>query len=232
MERDYFKDRPETVQYNKNLYKGGVVFICLKKMQPKAKEISDLTLTRITANLTSQYQHPRGQKVRGDFIETDKYGNKLFVEVPEEVVGRCTYIMDDNLWSFDTSEGKKFLIYNNKKGKLDMLPYDKIKGFMKIYCILKAKRASFKIPLCRYVYFNNIENAQNFIDKLSISQCTYQQDRIFMLLNGNMIYEDDFTMFIDDKKIVNPREMYYYVDSICNGILPLEAEDFVLEKII
>ena len=100
MERDHFKDRPESVQYNKNLYKGEYVFICLKDMQKRAKEIKDLTLTQITANLTSQWQHPRGQKIKGNRVIMDKYGNRIFGET-EEVVGRCTYIVDDNLWSLD-----------------------------------------------------------------------------------------------------------------------------------
>jgi len=232
MEKDYFKDRPESVQYNSKIYKGSAVFICLKKMQPYAKEISDLTLTNVTANLTSAWQHPRGQKIKGYEIETDKYGNKIYKDDYNEVVGRCTYIMDDNLWSFDTTEGKKFLKHNSKTGKLSIVPYDKLKGAMKIYCVLKHDRACFKMPLCKYMYFEKIEQAQSFIDELNIYNIYYYNDNIYMAVDENMIYEDKFEMYIDGKKIVNPREMYYYVDSVCNGKLPLELENFMLEKIL
>lgn len=230
MERDHFKDRPESVQYNSKIYRGAYVFICLKEMQPKAKVISDLTLTKVTANLTTQWQHPRGQKIRGDYIEMDKYGNRLLKDVYEEVVGRCTYIVDDNLWSMDTSEGKKFLVYENNR--LIIKPYTELKNYMKLYCIFRNKKASFKLPICRFVYFKNIESAQNFIDNLIVENMYYQNDIINFSVNGNMVFEDSYEMFLDNKKITNLREMYYYVDSISNGKLPMELEGYELEKII
>lgn len=232
MERDYFKDRPETVQYNNKIYRGAPVFICLKAMQPKAKVISDLTLTRVTANLTTQWQHPRGQKVRGDMIEMDKYGNMLLKDSYEEVVGRCTYIVDDNLWSFDTTEGKKYLIYNPKRDMLDMRPYEIIKGSMKLYAIFKYKKAAFKIPVCRFSYFKDIEKAQEFIDRLYVEDAAFYNDRITFYLNGNLVFEDTIEMFLDGKKIINKREMYYYIDAVSNGKLPLELEEYSLEKIM
>lgn len=233
MERDYFKDRPETVQYNKNLYRGENVFICLKKMQPYAKEISDLTLTKITANLTKQYQHPRGQKIKGDKVELDKYGNKILADEYEEVVGRCTYILDDNGWSFDTKEGKKFLIYNNKKDKLEMLPYSLLKGYMKIFVLLRANNACFKIPICKFVYFNDMIIAQNFLDNLVFSDIVYNGNQITMTLNNTRIYEDDFKMYLNDKQIFDDKEMFDYLTLLYgNKDVPLEIENFILEKIL
>lgn len=232
MERDYFKDRPESVQYNSKIYKGAYVFICLKEMQPKAKVISDLTLTKVTANLTTQWQHPRGQKIRGYRIDMDVYGNKIKKDSYEEVVGRCTYIVDDNLWSIDTAECKKFLMFNNKSKKLDLIPYESLKGYMKLYFIFKKGKASFKIPVCRFSYFKDVESAQKFIDELSIDNIYYCDDTINFSINGITVYEDLFEMYLNGKLIHNPREMYYYVDSVSNGKLKLEIDGCALEKIL
>lgn len=232
MERDYFKDRPESVQYNRNIYKGAYVFICLKDMQKHAKVISDLTLARVTANLTTQWQHPRGQKIRGDFVPLDKFGNRVYEEIQKDVVGRCTYILDENLWSFDTSEGKKFLKYDKNRDKLTISVYEQVKDNLKLYCLLKYGKACFKMPLCRFMYFKDITDAQEFIDNIIITACTYKNDRIYFSLNGTIVYENTFDMFLDGEKIFNPREMYYYVDSVSNGELSLELDSFTLERII
>lgn len=234
MEKDYFKDRPEEIKYNKNLYKGRNVFICLKKMQPYAKEIADLTLTKITANLTSQQFHPRGQKIKGERIDTDIYGNKLYKEEYEEVVGRCTYIVDDNGWSLDTLEGKKFLIYNNQKKKLDMLPYELLKGYMKIYVILSAGDILFKIPICRYIYFKEINKVESFIENLKIENAVLSGNLITMRLNGVHIFEDDIVMMINNKVSQNKDVAYEY---LCNKFnkknnFELEVSEFVIEKIL
>lgn len=62
MEKDYFKDRTvETTQINK-IKEGDYVYICLKAMQPYAKEIDDLTFGKVTKILT-KHNHPRGIKV-------------------------------------------------------------------------------------------------------------------------------------------------------------------------
>lgn len=234
MEKDYFKDRPEEIKYNKNLYKGRNVFICLKKMQPYAKEISDLTLTRITANLTSQYFHPRGQKIKGEKIDTDIYGNKLYKDEFEEVVGRCTYIVDDNGWSIDTLEGKKFLIYNSKKSKLDMLPYSLLKNYMKIFLVLKARNVSFKVPICRYTYFDDIEKLESFVSKLVIDNAKLSGDIIYMELNGTLIFENDFLMMINNKVCNDRGEIFRYLESTYNKAnnFDLEVSEFVIEKIL
>lgn len=234
MEREYFKDRPESVQFNKNLYKGEIVFICLKKMQPYAKEISDLTMTKITANLTSQYQHPRGQKIKGEKIELDRYGNKIYIDEPEEVVGRCTYIVDDNCWSMDTNEGKKFLIYNNKKGKIDLLPYGLLKGYMKIFVTLKFGRLLLKMPFCRFTYFNDIDVATNFINGLVIKDIKYDNGKIIANFDNNSIYEDDFERYLDGKRVLD-QDIYEYISIINNnkiGMCKLEIEEFSLEKLL
>ena len=242
MEREYFRDRPELVQFNKNIGKGHLVYIWLKKMQPFAKEISDLTLTKVTANLTTQYQHPRGQKIRGEKQELDKFGNKLYQEQYEEVVGRCTYLLDDNEWSFDTTEGKKLLIYNSNKGKLDVLPHEQLKGFLKIYILLKRGRVSFKIPFCKFTYFKDVSIAQSFIDKIVLEEIEYNNSKIKMKFNGIHIFEDKIEFFLDNERTTDEQEVFDY---LCytqqsknnttikdNKIFELEVENFLLEKIL
>lgn len=227
MERDHFKDRPESVQYNKNLYKGEYVFICLKDMQKRAKEIKDLTLTQITANLTSQWQHPRGQKIKGNRVIMDKYGNRIFGET-EEVVGRCTYIVDDNLWSFDTSEGKKMLEYNGSK--LVITPEAAIKGRIKIFAMLGYKRASIKIPLFRFMYFNDVNNVQDFINEIEFGKIMYD-GVVHMQIDGRHIFEDDMQFFFDNKES-DVDYIFQYMDALEMKTMPLEINDFILERIL
>ena len=65
----------------------------------------------------------------------------------------------NNMWSFDTSEGKKMLEYNGSK--LVITPETAIKGRIKIFAMLRYKRASIKIPLFRFMYFNDVNNVQD-----------------------------------------------------------------------
>lgn len=240
IEREFFKDRPETVQFNENLYKGRVVFICLKKMQPFAKNISDLTLTRITQNLTKQYKHPRGQKIRGEKIELDKFGNMLVVNDFEEVVGRCTYILDDNGWSLDTNEGKKVLIYNNKKDELDLISVEKLTGFLKIYVLLSAGKVSFKIPFCKFTYFRDDDIARNFLDKTVLTNAIFKNDKIIMNFNGTNIYEDNIELFFDNVPSYEKNELLDYLrytqkartTAFNEEFFELELKSFFLEKIL
>lgn len=231
MEKDYFKDRPESIKYNKNLYKGCIAFICLKKMQPFAKEISDLTLIEVTENLTKQYEHPRGQKVKGYLIKTDKYGNKIYEEEKEEVVGRCTYILDDNEWSLDTKDCKKFLIYNNRKNSIDILNYDLLKNFLKIYAVFELGKILFKVPICKYIYFNDIEKAENFLERLILEETQLLQNgTIVTKLNGILIYENNYELFVNNEKstISELTNILGYNISFQELIL----KNYVLEKIL
>ena len=86
MEKDHFKDRPIESTLLEKVQPGTKVMICQKAMQKYAEEIGDLDTIIVSRNLTSQKQHPRGQKVEGYNVITGMYKK-----------GRVVYIMDDNL---------------------------------------------------------------------------------------------------------------------------------------
>jgi uncharacterized protein YwbE len=86
MEKDHFKDRPIESTLLEKVQPGTKVMICQKAMQKYAEEIGDLDTIIVSRNLTSQKQHPRGQKVEGYDVITGMYKK-----------GRVVYIMDDNL---------------------------------------------------------------------------------------------------------------------------------------
>ena len=84
MEKDYFKDRTkESTSYNA-IRIGSNVFICTKEKQRTAKTIDDLYLVKVTAHLTKQAIHPRGQKIRGVDVVTGK-----------SLVGRVIYLAEN-----------------------------------------------------------------------------------------------------------------------------------------
>ena len=64
MEKDYFKDRTKESTSYQAVKIGSYVFICTKDKQRTAKTIHDLRLVKVTAHLTKQAIHPRGQKSR------------------------------------------------------------------------------------------------------------------------------------------------------------------------
>lgn len=231
MEREYFRDRPESIKYNKYIYRGCVAFICLKKMQPYAKEISDLSLIEVTQNLTKQPEHPRGQKVKGNLINTDKYGNKIYIEDKEEVVGRCTYLLDENEWSLDTKDGKKVLIYNSNKKNIDIVGYELLKEFIKIYAILELGNITFKIPICRYAYFKTIREAREFLDKIVLERAFLIHAGVIMAnLNNKVIYEDKYEVFINNERS-SINEVVNLLGYEMN-VSELTLRKYILEKIL
>ena len=86
MEKDHFQDRPMESTLLSEVQPGTKVIICQKAMQKYAEEIGDLDIIIVSRNLTSQKQHPRGQKVEGYDVVTGMYKK-----------GRVVYIMKDNL---------------------------------------------------------------------------------------------------------------------------------------
>lgn len=86
MEKDYFKDRPIESTLLKAVQPGTKVMICQKMMQKYAEELGDLDTIIVSRNLTSQPQHPRGQKVEGYDVVTGLYKK-----------GRVVYILKDNM---------------------------------------------------------------------------------------------------------------------------------------
>lgn len=110
MEKDYFRDRPVLVQQHAQIAPGDQVFICLKENQPCAKTLDDLTLVTVTAHLTSQAVHPRGQKVCGIEKIWDEADGRWKMVVQK---GRVTYKVLDG-WKVPTSEGIKYLCKTGK----------------------------------------------------------------------------------------------------------------------
>ena len=105
MEKEHFKDRPEqsrkliSIEYCMK-YKIPVL-ICIKPMQPSAKDLSDLTMGYITKILT-KHDHPRGIKC----IVSQPSNGLLFT-------GRVVYIVKDG-WIL-TDDGWKRPNDVNKK---------------------------------------------------------------------------------------------------------------------
>ena len=86
MEKDHFQDRPIESTLRSEVPPGTKVMICQKMMQKYAEELGDLDTIIVSRNLTSQKQHPRGQKVEGYDAVTGTYKK-----------GRVVYIMRDDL---------------------------------------------------------------------------------------------------------------------------------------
>lgn len=99
MEKDNFKDRPIEITEVDKIKVGMEVYICLKAMQPFAKDMDDLS-RGVVIELLTRHNHPRGIKVR---IRQDN---------GFEMVGRCTYIVQDGL--ILTKDGLKDLKDVNK----------------------------------------------------------------------------------------------------------------------
>ena len=84
MEKDYFKDRTKESTSYQAVQIGSYVFICTKDKQRTAKTIHDLRLVKVTAHLTKQTMHPRGQKIKGVDAATG-----------ETLVGRVVYLTEN-----------------------------------------------------------------------------------------------------------------------------------------
>ncbi|MBS7009256.1 hypothetical protein [Anaerostipes sp.] len=84
MEKDYFKDRTKESTSYQAVRVGSYVYICTKDKQRTAKTIHDLRLVKVTAHLTKQSIHPRGQKIKGVETATGK-----------TLVGRVVYLTEN-----------------------------------------------------------------------------------------------------------------------------------------
>lgn len=92
MEKDHFKDRTRETTQIAAIHIGDFAYICEKKAQVYAKELSDLTAIKITQILT-KYDHPRGIKVKGTVYEAVEKGYK---QTNREAVGRIVYLAEEN----------------------------------------------------------------------------------------------------------------------------------------
>lgn len=84
MEKDYFLDRPKDVTMIDKIKVGTQAYICIKAMQDIATELDHLQKGVVTKVLTKK-NHPRGIKV------------EICMENGTNMVGRCIYIIKDNL---------------------------------------------------------------------------------------------------------------------------------------
>lgn len=173
MEKDHFKDRDPIVNQHGILFDGDEAFICLKNMQPYAKELQDLTRVQFSRYLTSQEYHPRGQKIRG----YEKVWNKQNREYDlEERVGRITYrIINGNI--VPTTEGYKYIekLPNNK---LKLSTFEEIKNKYNLVSVFCYDDIKYEAIIDPEVYFSNSEEIQEYIRKTHISKITLYQEHI------------------------------------------------------
>lgn len=238
MEKDYFLDRPDEIMYRPNVYNGSQVFICTKKMQPYAKEICDLNLITVTENLTSSYCHSRGQKVKGDEILTDRYGNEVLNAEGEittkELVGRCTYIVspDGDGTAVLTKDGYKYLT-QYKDGndlKFKLLEESEIEGKYKLNAMVTLNQEfDIKIPVCKYIYFDDIEHVKRMTKSMKISNIILHNGFITMKLNDREVRFKNLKATYEYNKqidIKNPEFFGYCVQSF----LPLNDSIYDFNK--
>lgn len=228
MEKEYFRDRPESVQNNINVIRGNKAYICLKKMQPYAKILDDLSYIEITANLTSQHNHPRGQKVKGYLVKMDRFGNNIYenIEDKEEVVGRCTYLIEDNGYEVQTTEGIKNIVFKNNKHELIL--QDELKNKYYLYVSLKIGDFVFKIHLCKFKVFEDEEDVCRFVSKHVFD--SFILDNGFILLNmdnKNLIFRD-FEIYYNGKKYTGSKIKVF--DYIFNNYEPINKTSYSFNK--
>lgn len=190
MEKDYFKDRPDSVQYRENVSKGTKVFVCEKQAQKYAKELNDLTLIEVTANLTSQSVHPRGQKVKGTKKARDRFGNELYEGDGEDIVGRCTYIVGDDEETVDTSEGKKYLKIDISTGQISLIPPSEAERGYRL--AIEATFGNEVIRICpfRYLFFETKKESLAFAKRLKIGKIKIGNNSVIIEINGNAVISD------------------------------------------
>lgn len=92
MEKDHFKYRTKETTLISAIHIGDFAYICEKKAQVYAKDLSDLTAVKITQILT-KHDHPRGIKVKGIVYEAVEKGYK---QTNREAVGRIVYLAEEN----------------------------------------------------------------------------------------------------------------------------------------
>lgn len=195
MEKDYFKDRPKSITERKNLSKGTQVFICTKKMQPYAKILSDLNLVTITKNLTSAEMHPRGQKIEGIERRINSFGNLLLQEngetFNEELVGRCTYIVNPDGISVNTNEGTKYLSLTKNRNNIPAFKFlteeDVAEKYYVIGNFLLNEKMLIEVPIMPYTYFDTKEELISRIKSFSIKDCILHVGFITAVVNGQTV---------------------------------------------
>lgn len=195
MEKDYFKDRHPICQDRNSICRGDKVFICLKKAQTYAKYIDDLTLITVTANLTSQANHPRGQKVKG----IDENG--------EEHVGRVTYkLFDKN--KVLTTDGYKY-VAKRRDGYLCLVNQEDIKGKYSLYLVFKYEIFEFEVLFEPFLFFQ-YDEIQDFVNKQNINSAKIAGGDIFYK-NFDKEYQEKEYISLYNEKVVKNEEVFKFM---------------------
>lgn len=188
MEKDHFLDRHPQSQDRSKINRGDKVFICLKKAQPYAKELDDLTIVTVTANLTSQNIHPRGQKVKG--LETVINNNGEEEQI--ERVGRVVYKIENNSQVL-TTEGIKYIYQysENKTIKHKLVSFNEIKDCFSLFVFLRFDNFIFEFPISPWVFLHENE-IQPYVNTLFFSDFVLMGGSIYYILNGMAKKEINF----------------------------------------
>ena len=226
MEKHHFKDRSKESMYNNCVIPGGVAFICEKEAQKYAKTLDDLTYCRIVSNLTSQKEHPRGQKIRGIEIKTGKYGDILDTDDLREVIGRCTYIAKDNEIAVYTPDTEKYIVKEN--GITLLRNPQELLGKNALYAFLNIDSFSFLVRIGRFLYLNE-KDIDAFIDSLKISDITLSGSGISMLCNNEKIKIDKHMFYINGNRNDMPQNDIFH--AVCEKCSPVNQTQYDFNKV-
>lgn len=235
MEKDYFLDRHPIVNSHDKIKPGDEVFICLKNMQPYAKELQDLTRITVSNYLTSQEYHPRGQKVKG--IEKI-WDNKEKEYKYEERVGRMTYKIFDKR-AVLTKDGFKYIVEKGKK--LELKTFEEIRDWFNLCLVFSYANFTFKTVFNPNKYFKNIEEASEFIKTINITNIKLLQDKIIYFINEKEYEDKDYKVFYKNNPInLSPTDFFeifsnqYKAENnspyLFNKIYILSLNSFELQK--
>ncbi len=236
MEKNHFLDRHPIVNEHGTVFAGDEVFICLKNMQPYAKELQDLTKITVSNYLTSQGYHPRGQKVKG--IETI-WDEEKKQYINEERVGRITYkIINGNI--VPTKEGFKY-IQKYGKNKLRLAKFEEIKDKYVLILVFRFDNFTLKTVFDNWLYFNTIEEIKQFIENQNILNPTLYSDRITILNKQKPLEFKNIKIYYKNRYLDKPlTELFEYLirnyDSSNNSnfnfnkYFNLDIDSFEVEK--
>lgn len=211
MEKDYFLDRHPQNQDRSKINRGDKVFICLKSAQKYAKVLDDLTLITVTANLTSQSIHPRGQKVKGiENIITDNGKEEQI-----ERVGRVVYKLEDDCRVL-TKEGLKYIYeyYENDQKHIKLVSYENLKGLFSLFVLLRLDKFTFEFPIAPWIYFKE-KDIQNYVNKLFISDFELHYDFITYMHNDTEKRAYNYSVYYNNQPEKEDNSEVF--DFICNN---------------
>ncbi len=222
MEKDHFLDRHPIVNEHDKVLPGDEVFICLKNMQPYAKELQDLTRITVSNYLTSQTYHPRGQKVKGIEKIWDKE-NKEYIY--EERVGRMTYKIFDGR-AVLTKDGFKYIFKDGEKLKLKL--FDEIKSFYNLYLVFAYEDFIFKVGFDHSVFLKDSEEAGFLISTFNITNAKLFSDKIVYFNNEQEFNSSDFEIYYRNKPLEISKNEFF--DIFSNQYAPSNTSHFNFNK--